>query len=67
MTQASPSTNSQAFGTSFAPVVTSPERMDLEWFRSVLGSAGLLIESDLSSVKLEPVGGGVIARMVRAT
>jgi hypothetical protein len=67
MTQASPSTNSQAFGTSFAPIVTSPERMDLEWFRSVLGSAGLLTESDVSSVKLEPVGGGVIARMVRAT
>ena len=67
MTQASPSTNSQAFGTSFAPIVTSPERMDLEWFRSVLGGAGLLAESDLSSVKLEPVGGGVIARIVRAT
>jgi hypothetical protein len=41
--------------------------MNLEWFRSALGGAGLLTESDLSAVELEPVGGGVIARMVRAT
>src|SRR5271167_3025235 len=68
MTQAStPTDSTQALGTSSTPIVTSPEQMNLDWFRSVLGSAGLLTESDLSSVKLEPVGGGVIARMVRAT
>jgi Ecdysteroid kinase-like family len=68
MTQASTSTGStQAFGTSSTPIATSPEQMNLEWFRSVFGGAGLLTESDLSAVDLEPVGGGVIARMVRAT
>lgn len=51
-----------------APIqlATSPEQMSLEWFRTVLGSAGLLAESDLSGVEIEPVAGGVIARMVRA-
>jgi hypothetical protein len=62
MTQAS-----TPLGTSSTPIVTSPEQMDVEWFRSALGGAGLLAESDLSSVNLEPVGGGIIARMVRAT
>jgi len=67
MTQASTSTGSnQALGTSSTPIVTSPEQMNLEWFRSVLGGAGLLTESDLSAVELEPVSGGIIARMVRA-
>lgn len=67
MTQAStPTGSTQALGTSSTPIVTSPEQMNLEWFRSALGGAGLLTESDLSAVELEPVGGGVIARMVRA-
>lgn len=68
MTQASTSVGStQASGSSSTPIATSPEQMNLEWFRSALGGAGLLTESDLSAVELEPVGGGIIARMVRAT
>ncbi|WP_370501095.1 hypothetical protein NWT09_12405 [Mycolicibacterium sp. jd] len=47
--------------------MTNPAQMNLEWFRRVLGDAGLLADSDLATVELEPVGGGVIARMVRAT
>lgn len=54
-------------GTSATPIVTSPDQMNLDWFRSALGGAGLLTESDLTAVDLEPVVGGVIARMVRAT
>ncbi|UXA11514.1 ecdysteroid 22-kinase family protein [Mycobacterium sp. SMC-8] len=60
MTQASTPTGT-------APIVTSPEQMDLEWFRTALGGAGLLAESDLSNVEVAPVGNGVIARMARAT
>ena len=48
------------------PIVTNPESMTVDWFRAVLDRAGLLAESDLSAVDLEPVGGGLIARMVRA-
>lgn len=51
---------------SSTPIAASPDQMNLEWFRGVLGGAGLLTESDLSSVELESVAGGVIARMVRA-
>jgi Ecdysteroid kinase-like family len=68
MTQAStPAGSTQARGTTSTPIVTSPEKMNLDWFKSALGGAGLLTESDLTAVQLEPVGGGIIARMVRAT
>jgi ecdysteroid kinase len=68
MTQAStPAGSAQARGTTSTPIVTRPDQMNLDWFRSALGGAGLLTESDLTAVELEPVGGGVIARMVRAT
>lgn len=50
-----------------APIAATPEAMTVDWFRAMLGRAGLLVESDLSAVDLEPVGGGLIARMVRAT
>jgi hypothetical protein len=50
-----------------APIVPTPAEMTVDWFRAVLNRAGLLADSDLASVELEPVGGGVIARMVRAT
>ena len=49
------------------PFATRPDEMNVEWFRKVLDGAGLLDESDLSAVQLEPIGGGIIARMVRAT
>lgn len=49
------------------PIVTSSELMTIEWFRAVLGRAGLLEEADLAAVDLTPIGGGVIARMVRAS
>ncbi len=48
------------------PVVTTPEAMTVDWFRGVLDQAGLLTESDLVAVDLEPIDGGLIARMVRA-
>ena len=47
-------------------IVATPEAMTIDWFRAVLDRAGLLRESDLSAVELEPISGGVIARMVRA-
>jgi hypothetical protein len=50
-----------------APIAATPEAMTVDWFRAALGPAGLLAESDLSAVGLEPVAGGLIARMVRAT
>src|SRR5262249_9797257 len=49
-----------------APVTNSGE-LAVDWFRRVLASAGLLSEADLSSVELQPVSGGLMARMVRAT
>ena len=49
------------------PIAVTPEAMTVDWFRAMLGRAGVLAESDLSAVELEPVGGGLIARMVRAT
>ncbi|WP_084027713.1 phosphotransferase [Mycobacterium avium] len=58
--------STEPHSSSSAPIATSPDQMNLEWFRNVLGGAGLLTASDLSAVELEPVGGGVIARMVRA-
>lgn len=47
---------------SSAPPVTS-KGMSVEWFRSVLGGHG---GEHISSIELEPVGGGLLARMVRA-
>lgn len=41
--------------------------MTLDWFRTVFDRAGLLTDADLSALRLDPVVGGVIARMVRAT
>jgi hypothetical protein len=68
MTQDLKSTGSaEPRSSSATPFATSPDQMNIEWFRSVLGGAGLLGESDLSAIEVEPVGGGVIARMVRAT
>jgi hypothetical protein len=49
------------------PVVTNAQELTLEWFRRLLDSSGLLSEADLSSVELQPVSGGLMARMVRAT
>ncbi|WP_293002206.1 phosphotransferase [Mycobacterium sp.] len=49
------------------PFVRTPEEMSVDWFRAVLNRSGQLGEADLESVELEPVGGGVIARMMRAT
>lgn len=48
------------------PIVGEVELMTLDWFRAVLGEAGLLAEADLAAVDLEPVEGGIIARMMRA-
>jgi aminoglycoside/choline kinase family phosphotransferase len=67
MTQTSAAPGAHTIGACSAPIVTNPAQMNLEWFRRVLGDAGLLADSDLSAVDLEPVVGGVIARMVRAT
>jgi hypothetical protein len=62
-----PMTQASTSSTSTTPIATNPERMNLEWFKSALGGAGLLTEADLTGVDLEPVGGGVLARMVKAT
>jgi len=48
-------------------VITTPEQMTAGWFESVLAGAGVLDGAGVTAVELEPVGGGVIARMVRAT
>lgn len=41
--------------------------MTAEWFESALTEAGVLDRAHVTSVETEPVTGGVIARMVRAT
>ncbi len=48
------------------PIVTRSDLMTPAWFRTVLDRAGLLADADLAAVDLEPVEGGIIARMVRA-
>ncbi len=48
------------------PIVVSADLMTVEWFRTVLDGAGLLADADLAAVDVEPVEGGIIARMVRA-
>lgn len=48
------------------PIVDSSALMTLDWFRAALGGAGLLADADLAAVEVEPVEGGIIARMVRA-
>lgn len=47
-------------------MLTSPDEMTPEWFGSVLTKAGVLSSATVTSVEIEPVTGGVIARMVRA-
>lgn len=47
-------------------IVNSPEQMTADWFTQVLGTADVLGSARVSSVEIEPVGGGAIARMVRA-
>lgn len=49
------------------PILDSADLMTRDWFHAVLTEAGLLAEADLAAVDLEPVEGGIIARMVRAT
>jgi Phosphotransferase enzyme family len=49
------------------PPVATIEELTVDWFRQVLAGAGLPAEPDLSEVGLEPVSGGLMARMVRAT
>lgn len=48
------------------PVAATAEELTVEWFRRVLARAGLLADADLSAVALQPVSGGLMARMVRA-
>lgn len=48
-------------------MLTSPDQMTADWFQSVLTKAGVLDRGSVEEVELEPVSGGVIARMVRAT
>jgi hypothetical protein len=60
MTQDLKSTSStELLSDSSTPFATSPGQMNVEWFRNMLGSGGLLDESDLCAVELDPVGGGV--------
>jgi hypothetical protein len=48
-------------------VINGPEEMTPEWFEAVLVKAGSLSGASVADVALEPVVGGAIARMVRAT
>ena len=48
------------------PPVANSQELTVDWFRLALAGAGLLSEADLSAVALEPVSGGLMARMVRA-
>jgi len=48
------------------PIATTRDAMTIDWFRAVFDRVGLLSDSDLSAVELEPIGGGLIARMVGA-
>jgi hypothetical protein len=47
-------------------VVTGPDVLTAEWFASALSDAGLLDGAEIAAVEVEPVGGGLMARMVRA-
>jgi Phosphotransferase enzyme family len=49
------------------PPVANIEELTLDWFRRVLAGAGVPAGAELSEVVLEPVSGGLMARMVRAT
>jgi thiamine kinase-like enzyme len=66
MTQATSSPTAQPGNHPAPQIVTSSAQMTVDWFRSILRSAGLLADVDLDSVDLEPIEGGLIARMVRA-
>lgn len=48
-------------------VVTSPAEVAADWIAAVLEQAGVPAGADVQSVTLEPVVGGTIARMVRAS
>lgn len=48
------------------PPVANIEELDVDWFRRVLAGTGHSAATDLSEVALEPVSGGLMARMVRA-
>lgn len=48
------------------PLVTTSAAMTPDWFHCWLTKAGLLDDAELVSVDVEPVTGGLIARMVRA-
>jgi hypothetical protein len=48
-------------------MLTSPEQMTADWFELVLTKAGVLDGGRVTSVAIEPITGGAIARMVRAS
>lgn len=50
-----------------APAVANIEELTVDWFRRVVTGAGFPAGADLSGVALEPVSGGLMAHMVRAT
>jgi hypothetical protein len=47
-------------------LIANPEELDVDWFRQVLAAASVSAGADLSDVHLEPVSGGLMARMARA-
>jgi aminoglycoside/choline kinase family phosphotransferase len=47
-------------------IVTSPDGLNADWFTSVLRDAGVAGGAVVTDVSVAPVGGGLIARMVRA-
>jgi Phosphotransferase enzyme family len=47
-------------------IVTSSDALTADWFTSVLRDAGLAEGASVVEARVEPVGGGLIARMVRA-
>lgn len=47
-------------------MLTTPDEMTPDWFEAVLSRTGTLGDARVTSVKTEPVTGGVIARMARA-
>ncbi|MCX2934480.1 phosphotransferase [Mycobacterium sp. CVI_P3] len=68
MTQATtPSIDTEVSSQPAIAIATNVDQLTVDWFRAVLDRAGLLTDAGLSAVELEPVGGGLIARMVRAT
>lgn len=48
-------------------IIDSTEDLTTDWFTAVLARGGLSGGARVAAVDLEPVGGGVIARMVRAS